>query len=46
MFRPFIISRIHGGEIGPQFDRYIRKKDNTSDFSHEKYDPKACIAVP
>jgi hypothetical protein len=46
MSDPFFLNRIPGGEIDPQFDRHIRKKDNTSDFSHEKYDPKACIAVP
>jgi hypothetical protein len=45
MLTSFIFSRIHGGEIDPQFDRHIRKIGNTGDFSHEKYDPKACIGV-
>jgi hypothetical protein len=43
MSTSFIFSRIPGGEIDPQFDRHIRKKGNMGDFSHEKYDPKACI---
>jgi hypothetical protein len=45
MSTPFIFSRIHGGEIDPQFDRHIRKKGNAHYFSHEKYNPKACIGV-
>jgi len=42
---PFIVNRILCEEIDPKSDRRIRKKGNTSDFSHEKYDPKACIGV-
>jgi hypothetical protein len=45
MYIPFMVSRIPGGEIDPQFDLHIRKKGNTSDFSHEKHHPKACIGV-
>jgi len=43
---PFIFSRIPGGEIDPQFDRNIRKKDNTGYFQHEKGGSRACIELP
>jgi hypothetical protein len=46
MSTPFIFSRIHGGEIDPQFDRHIRKKDNTGYFSHEKRGSRARIELP
>jgi hypothetical protein len=43
---PFIAIRILCGEIDPQFDRHIRKKDNTGYFPHEKGGSKACIELP
>jgi hypothetical protein len=46
MSDPFFLNRIPGGEIDPQFDRHIRKKDNASYFSNEKCGSKVCIEPP